>query len=153
MTDLPYGRGGSPLQNLILRGKKFTKISAFKMSDKIDGGPVYLKRKLKLDGTALEIFIRAAKIAFLMIMDINNKRLDPKPQKPSKIYFKRLTKKDNLLNLKKIKNLNELYDRIRMVDAPEYPNAYIENKKFIFTFSKAKKTKKDLYSSVKITLK
>ena len=40
-----------------------------------------------------------------------------------------------------------------MVDAPEYPNAYIENKKFIFTFSKAKKTKKDLYSSVKITLK
>ena len=153
MTDLPYGRGGSPLQNLILRGKKFTKISAFKMSDKIDGGPVYLKRKLKLDGTALEIFIRAAKIAFLMIMDINNKRLDPKPQKPSKICFKRLTKKDNLLNLKKIKNLNELYDRIRMVDAPEYPNAYIENKKFIFTFSKAKKTKKDLYSSVKITLK
>ena len=30
MTDLPYGRGGSPLQNLIVRGKKKTKISALK---------------------------------------------------------------------------------------------------------------------------
>ena len=33
MTDLPYGRGGSPLQNLIIRGFESTKISAieFKM--------------------------------------------------------------------------------------------------------------------------
>ena len=45
MTDLPFGRGGSPLQNLILRKKKFTKISAFKMNNKIDGGPIYLKKK------------------------------------------------------------------------------------------------------------
>ena len=28
MTDLPYGRGGSPLQNLIFLGHKNTKISA-----------------------------------------------------------------------------------------------------------------------------
>ena len=44
MTDLPYGRGGSPLQNLILKGKKTTKITAFKMIDKIDAGPIYLKK-------------------------------------------------------------------------------------------------------------
>ena len=153
MTDVPYGRGGSPLHNLILRGKKSTKISAFKMNNKIDGGPIYLKKILNLDGSAQEIFIKAAKIALRMIIDINNKRLDPKTQKPSKISFKRLKKKDNILNLKKIKNLNELYNRIRMVDAPEYPNAYIEDKNFIFTFSKAKKTKKNLYALVKITFK
>jgi len=28
MTDLPYGRGGSPLQNLIANGNTYTKISA-----------------------------------------------------------------------------------------------------------------------------
>lgn len=28
MTDLPYGRGGSPLQNLIVRGHTETKITA-----------------------------------------------------------------------------------------------------------------------------
>tara|TARA_B100001059_G_scaffold232053_1_gene269156 strand:- start:1237 stop:1932 length:696 start_codon:yes stop_codon:yes gene_type:complete len=151
MTDLPYGRGGSPLQNLIIRKQKNTKISAFKVNNKIDGGPIYLKKKLKLNGSAQEIFIRAVKIVFQMIKQINITKLDPKPQKTSKITFKRLTKKDNFLNLKKIKNLDELYDRIRMVDAPEYPDAYTKNKNFIFNFTKVKKIKNVLYSSVKIT--
>ena len=151
MTDLPYGRGGSPLQNLILRKKKITKISAFKVNNKIDGGPIYLKKKLRLGGSAQEIFIRAVKVVFQMIKQIDNIKLDPKPQKVSKITFKRLTKKDNFLNLKKIKNLDELYDRIRMVDAPEYPDAYTKNNKFVFNFTKVKKIKNILYSSVKIT--
>ena len=86
-----------------------------------------------------------------MIKKVNIGRLNPKPQKPSKISFKRLTKKDNLIDLNKIKNLNELYDRIRMVDAPEYPDAYINNKNFVFNFNKVKKIKNILYSSVKIT--
>jgi len=30
MTDLPYGRGGSPLQNLIVRGYQDTVLTAFK---------------------------------------------------------------------------------------------------------------------------
>ena len=38
-----------------------------------------------------------------------------------------------------------------MVDAPEYPDAYIENKNFVFNFNKVKKIKNILYSSVKIT--
>ena len=46
MTDLPYGRGGSPLQNLIIRGIKHTKISAIKVEKDIDAGPVYLKSDL-----------------------------------------------------------------------------------------------------------
>ena len=41
MTDLPYGRGGSPLQNLIIRGHETTKVSAIKVSDGIDTGDVY----------------------------------------------------------------------------------------------------------------
>ena len=153
MTDLPYGRGGSPLQNLILRKKKFTKISAFRINEKIDGGPIYLKKKLSLNGTAQEIFIRAAKICFNIIKQINKNILIPKPQKPSKISFKRLSKKENLLDFKKIKNLDELYDRIRMVDAPEYPDAFIESKKFFFNFYNVKKIKNSLHTSVKIVLK
>ena len=153
MTNLPYGRGGSPLQNLILRGKKSTKISAFRMGAKIDAGPIYLKKKLNLNGSAEEIFIRSTKITFKMIIEINKNRLSPKTQKKSKIFFRRLTKKDNNLVLDKIKNLKELYDRIRMVDAPGYPDAYIESKRFIFNFTKAKKVGKNLYSSVRIIVK
>ena len=46
MTDLPYGRGGSPLQNLILSGKTDTKISALKVDNGIDTGDVFLKKDL-----------------------------------------------------------------------------------------------------------
>ena len=59
MTDLPYGRGGSPLQNLIVRGHKDTKISAIKVVRELDAGPVYLKKDLDLSGTAEDIFYRA----------------------------------------------------------------------------------------------
>ncbi len=85
-----------------------------------------------------------------MIKEIIKKKLKPKPQKPSKISFKRLTKKDNNLDFKKIKSLNELYDKIRMVDAPGYPDAYSKINNFTLNFYNAKKVKNILYSSVKI---
>ena len=51
MTDLPYGRGGSPLQNLIVRGLTATKLSALRVEVGLDTGPVYLKiRMLDADG-------------------------------------------------------------------------------------------------------
>ena len=31
MTDVPYGKGGSPLQNLIVRGHRHTRLSALRM--------------------------------------------------------------------------------------------------------------------------
>ena len=68
MTDLPFGRGGSPLQNLISRGFTETKISALKVEEGLDTGPIYLKTKLKLEGTAEEIFRRSSKIIFKMIL-------------------------------------------------------------------------------------
>ena len=64
MGDLPFGRGGSPLQNLIVRGFKETKISAVKAVKNIDGGPIYMKRKLSLTGTAQAIYERASGIIF-----------------------------------------------------------------------------------------
>ena len=40
MTDVPYGRGGSPLQNLVSRGHTETKLSALRMVPELDAGPV-----------------------------------------------------------------------------------------------------------------
>ncbi len=36
MTDVPYGRGGSPLQNLIARGHTSTKLTAMRMTAEVD---------------------------------------------------------------------------------------------------------------------
>src|ERR1700744_965462 len=66
MTDLPFGRGGSPLQNLIIRGYNETKISAIKVDAGIDTGDIYLKKDLSLLGTAAEIFTRAGEVIMQM---------------------------------------------------------------------------------------
>lgn len=135
MTDLPFGRGGSPLQNLIVLGKEETKISALKVVKELDAGPIYLKNKLSLNGTADEIFIRANSIIELMIIEIVNKGLEPYEQKGVVVHFKRRKPKDsNIINLK---NIKDIYNHIRMLDAEGYPKAFIENEYFKFEFSNA----------------
>lgn len=81
MTDLPFGRGGSPLQNLIIRGYKETKISALRVSEGIDAGDVYMKKQCSLEGKAEDIFIRASKIVYEeMIPKIIEENIKPKKQ-------------------------------------------------------------------------
>lgn len=99
MTDLPFGRGGSPLQNLIVRGFKRTKISALKCVKKIDAGPLYCQVPLSLEGTADNIYDRADDIIrSAMIPFIIKQRPEPSPQKGKPVYFDRwtCTKKDVL---------------------------------------------------------
>ena len=52
ISDLPRGRGGSPIQNQILRNIKKTKISAFKVEKGLDSGPICMKQDILLDGSA-----------------------------------------------------------------------------------------------------
>ncbi|MGG3804445.1 hypothetical protein [Metabacillus fastidiosus] len=59
MTDLPFGRGGSLLQNLIVRGIYETKISAIKCVKELDAGQIYVKESLFLYGNVKEIYLRA----------------------------------------------------------------------------------------------
>jgi methionyl-tRNA formyltransferase len=135
MTDLPYGRGGSPLQNLIVRGHKFTKISALKVTKEIDAGDIYLKSDLALFGTAYEIFLRASTIIFDMINSIIEKRPKPTPQAGEVERFSR--RKASESNVESIEDMSVLYDYIRMLDCDGYPFAYIENTSFKFEFINA----------------
>lgn len=136
MTDVPFGRGGSPLQNLIVRGFNKTKISALNVSEEIDAGPVYLKRDLLLDGSAEEIFERTSNIIFSdMIPYIIKKRPAPLPQKGKGVEFKRRKPEESLIPWEI--NMAGIYDFIRMLDADGYPHAYIETDKLKLEFSKA----------------
>ena len=123
MTDLPYGRG-SPLQNLLLRGAETTKVSAIKMTQELDAGPLYMKRTLKLKGSALEIYLRASQLSLVMAKDIICNTLAPLNQEGEVVKFERLTYAENLIEEKKV-GLDYFINMVRMVDAPTYPNAYI----------------------------
>ena len=153
MTDLPFGRGGSPLQNLISRGVSETKISAIVVEKILDAGPVYLKKNLSLLGTAEEIFIRANNVIQIMITEIINKNITPKPQIGTPETFKRRTKEMSEIT-NQFNELVSLYDHIRMLDADGYPKAYIETEFFTFEFTRASlKSNEIIISDVRIIKK
>lgn len=147
MTDLPFGRGGSPLQNLIMRGVQQTKLTAFKIEKELDAGPIYTKRDLSLDGNAEEIYLKAASLSWDIIQWIVDNKPSPVPQKGFVEKFTRRTPKQSVIpSFFKLRNI---YDHIRMLDAPSYPKAYIEYGELLLEFSKAQFDGEDLTASVK----
>jgi methionyl-tRNA formyltransferase len=135
MTDLPYGRGGSPLQNLIERGHTVTKISALKVVKELDAGPIYLKRELRLSGTAQEIFSKANDVIEGMINAILSNDLIPIEQSGEVVNFKRRKPEDS--NINELEDLKKVYDYIRMLDADGYPHAFLETSNLKLEFTKA----------------
>jgi methionyl-tRNA formyltransferase len=135
MTDLPYGRGGSPLQNLIVRGHKETKLTALRCEKGLDTGPVYLKRPLVLTGTAEEILQRASALMEEMIIEIVLNHPVPTPQQGEPVVFKRRSPEDG--NLAPLVELEQVYDYIRMLDAEGYPRAFLDTEHFHLEFSEA----------------
>lgn len=139
MTDLPYGRGGSPLQNLIQRGHKETVISAIRVEAGLDTGPVYLKRPLSLEGSAQEIYCRAADLIFdEMIPAILKERMKPQPQIGQVVEFAR--RRPAQSELSGPLSLEDAYDLIRMLDAEGYPRAYIQIGNIRIEFDEAELT-------------
>lgn len=135
MTDLPFGRGGSPLQNLIKMGFSKTKISALRVVKGIDEGPIYLKENLDLNGSATEIFERASNVIEYMINKIIETNLIPMPQIGEPTYFQR--RKPFQSEIIEIGNINGLYDHIRMLDNELYPKAFLEYENFKIVFENA----------------
>jgi methionyl-tRNA formyltransferase len=133
MTDLPYGRGGSPLQNLIVRGHTRTKLSAFALEQGLDTGPIYAKTELELDGTAEEIYVRASERASDLIRQIIAEEPAPVPQTGEPVTFRRRTPAES--ELPELESAKALYDFVRMLDADGYPRAFLVRDGFRFELS------------------
>jgi len=135
MTDVPYGRGGSPLQNLIVRGHRQTKLTALRMVESFDAGPVYLKEDLSLEGNAEEIYIRQSYLAARMIRHIIDNEPEPIPQVGEPVNFDR--RKPEESRIPQRDSLQALHDFMRMLDADGYPRAFMEYNGFRYEFNRA----------------
>lgn len=150
MTDVPYGRGGSPLQNLIVRGHRETMLSALRMTEAFDAGPVYMKTPLSLEGdTAEAIYIRATELAADMIRRIAAEEPETVPQQGEPTVFRRRTPAESAIP--PLTTLDALHDFIRMLDADGYPHAFIEHEGFRYTFSRAARYHGRIVADVTIT--
>ena len=136
MTDVPFGRGGSPLQNLIVRGERKTKLTALRMVSEVDAGPVYMKRDLSLEGSsAEEVYMRADALSCKMAIDIISNEPSPEEQTGPITSFKRRQPEESRIPVEG--SLLAVHDFIRMLDAEGYPHAYLELGELRLEFSRS----------------
>jgi methionyl-tRNA formyltransferase len=148
MTDVPYGRGGSPLQNLIMAGHEQTKLTALKMVGEMDAGPIYTKKPLLLEGAAQEIYVRAGALSVEIIEWMIENEPVPIEQMGEVVLFKR--RKPEQSRLPETGSLLSTYNFIRMLDADGYPRAFIEHGEFMLKLSKAKLENGRLIAEIEI---
>ena len=129
-SNLPKFRGGSPIQNQIIRGLNKTKLTLFLMNNKLDAGPVYGKSKISLSSNIKDIFKRIEDAGIKLTTKILNKNIRPVIQnEKEKTIFKRRKPIESQITISELKNKDAkyLYNKIRMLTDP-YPNAFIKTK-------------------------
>jgi len=122
-SDLPKGRGWSPVSWQVLEGKNRIPVIMFEATEEPDAGPVYLKTYIELDGTELLPEIRqkqGLKTAELVYEFVDNwTNIKGTLQVGEPTYYSIRTKEDDALDINK--SIIENFNHLRIVDNERYP--------------------------------
>jgi len=122
-SDLPQGKGWSPVTWQVLEGKHEIPVTLFEATDSVDGGPIYAQKYMMLEGTELlpEIKHMQGLVTQQLILDFVMRYPDIKSieQKGEETFYQRRTFKDSELDLNK--TLAEQFDLLRVCDNERYP--------------------------------
>jgi methionyl-tRNA formyltransferase len=106
------------------------------VTNKLDAGPVYMKKPLSLEGSAGEIFVRCADVIFdEMIPCFLREKIDAVPQQGEPVLFKRRKPEDG--EIKPDMEISRIYDYIRMLDGEGYPRAFMKFGDYKLEFNQA----------------
>lgn len=145
---LPKDRGGSPLQNQILKGITHTRVNAIEMEKKVDSGAIYHSIPITLQGNITDIWLSIADTAYKLINYCIISNPKPIPQNGTPQVYKRI--QNNKVEFDPLKNISYVYDQIRMVDDMNYPDAYLDINGYRLEFSRAKLENNQIITDVKI---
>ena len=147
-SNLPDGKGGSPLQNQIIDNIMHSRVNALRMSDDgLDAGPVYCSKNVTLQGNLNDIWLMLSKITYDLINTIIANNITPIPQVKNsdcKIYKRR---RDNKIPFES-NDILRIYDFIRMLDSEEYPNPFIKIGNYKLEFNRATFNGEKIHSDV-----
>ncbi len=145
-TPLPYGRGGSPIQNMISLGHDETEVCSLLMTEEFDAGPIYIRSKVSLEGNLDQILVRIYKVIADQIFELLKKDIEPIEQVGEVVKFSRII--DNTIKFSE--PLNKIFDKIRMLDSSIYPQSYIDVEDCKIEFKNAKYVEDQIQASVTI---
>lgn len=133
-SELPKGRGWSPLAWQVLEGQNKIPITLFEANENLDSGEVYLVDYIELSGYELNDEIKkkqGEKTLQMVKYFINNiDGIASYPQRGKESFYSRRTKEDSELDISK--TLDEQFNLLRVVDNARYPAYFVkDNKKYL----------------------
>lgn len=140
-SALPLGKGWAPMFWQILENKNKIPFTMFEVDDSVDGGDIYMQRKLQLTGYELNYELRekqANHIINMCLEFINNyhKYKNPLKQEGIETFYKKRTSKDSELDISK--SIAEQFNLLRIVDNDNFPAFfYVNEKKYILKIEEA----------------
>ena len=127
-APLPKYRGGTPIQNQIIRGEKISAVTLFFINGEIDAGDIIGQQEISLEGHLNQIFERIISVGVELTRKIflNNYNV-VKQNEAEYSIFKRIKPEESEITINEIiyKDSTYLYNKIRMLEDP-YPNAYFK---------------------------
>jgi methionyl-tRNA formyltransferase len=133
-SELPEGRGWSPLTWKILEGKNEIPVTLFEATDKVDAGKVYLRDVLVFEGHELvdEMkHLQGLKTNEMVLKFVSKFPLiEGEEQVGTPSYYPRRRPEDSELDISK--TIEEQINLLRVCDNERYP-AYFKYKGFTYT--------------------
>jgi len=120
-SDLPQGKGWSPITWQILEGKSKIPIVIFEVVEDMDAGDVYFKDYVEFEGHELLDEIRLKLAQKIIELCIQFLRSIPKGHKQTgdETYYRRRNPADSMLDPQK--TIAEQFELLRVVDNKRYP--------------------------------
>lgn len=122
-SDLPNGKGFSPLQWQILEGKNEIILTLFEVVTEVDAGPYYIKDKISYNGTELIDELRSImgnKIIEMSISYVKNKFiLLPQDQIGDDSFYRKRSVKDDEIDPDL--SIKQLFNHFRIADNENFP--------------------------------
>ncbi|HEG43587.1 MAG TPA: methionyl-tRNA formyltransferase [Phycisphaerales bacterium] len=138
-SDLPRGKGWSPLFWQVIEGKNRIPIVLFEAATGVDSGDIYIKDYIELDGNELHDKIRekqAMKTIQMCEKFLGGREsIVPKSQKGEETYYPKRTPSDSELDMNK--SLLEQFNLLRTVSNEDFPAFfYYKGNKYILKIFK-----------------
>lgn len=122
-SDLPKGKGFSPLQWQILEGQNDIILTLFEAIEAVDGGDFYFKDNINFDGTELHDELRnrlAGKIIQMCVKYvIEYGEMKPKQQVGEENFYRRRTTTDDEIDVDR--TIRDLFNHLRIADNDRSP--------------------------------
>jgi methionyl-tRNA formyltransferase len=122
-SNLPKGRGWSPLTWQILEGKDKIPVTLFEAVEEVDAGPIYFQEVINFSGDELvdELRQKQAEATRSLIKKFISQYPNVKgtPQKGEATYYSKRTPADSKLVINE--SIDEQFDQLRVCDNERYP--------------------------------